>query len=62
MEWLPFKTRNFVKAFAPTLRTDPELEVWLNASVVRLEQSPDLANRLTAIEARCHAGWATPTI
>ncbi|WP_462323161.1 hypothetical protein, partial [Halochromatium sp.] len=33
-QWLPFGTRNFAKAFSEPLRADPELEVWLNASVV----------------------------
>ncbi len=55
-EWLPFKTRNFAKAFAQTLRTDIELEVWLNAAVVRLVQSPDSAVRIAAVEARSPNG------
>jgi choline dehydrogenase-like flavoprotein len=55
-EWLPFKMRNFAKAFANALRTDAELEVWLNAAVVRFIQSPDSVSRITALEARSPNG------
>lgn len=55
-EWLPFKMRNFAKAFANPLRTDAELEAWLNAAVARLIQSPDSASRITAVEARSSNG------
>lgn len=52
-EWLPFKTRNFAKAFASELRTDPGLELWLNASVVGMHLAPDVdPPRLDRIEAR----------
>jgi choline dehydrogenase-like flavoprotein len=55
-EWLPFKTRNFAKAFAKTLQTDAELEIWLNAAVVRFVPSPDSAGRIVAVEARSPNG------
>lgn len=55
-EWLPFKIRNFAKAFAKTLRSDAELDIWLNAAVVRLIQSPDSASRIAAVEARSPNG------
>lgn len=55
-EWLPFKMRNFAKAFAQLLRTDIELEVWLNAAVVRFVQSPDSASRIVAVEAKSPNG------
>lgn len=35
-QWLPFKMRNFAKAFENELKTDAGLEVWLNAPVVQL--------------------------
>ena len=55
-EWLPFKTRNFAKAFSKALGTDTELEVWLNAAVVRFSQSPDSITRITSVEARSPNG------
>lgn len=50
-EWLPFRTRNFAKAFADSLATDPDLDIWLNASVVRLTHSTDGAGRIAEVEA-----------
>ena len=38
-EWLPFKTRNFSKAFSDTLSQDDGLTVWLNATVVAMNRS-----------------------
>lgn len=55
-EWLPFKIRNFAKAFATDLRSDAELEVWLNASVVDFEYAAGSATRITAVEARSRNG------
>lgn len=57
-EWLPFKRRNFAKAFAAALQTDAELDVWLNAAVVRFEYAADIAPRITAVEARSQNGNA----
>ena len=52
--WLPFRTRNFGKAFADELRTDMGLEVWLNASVTGFKQSSDAdMQRISAVQARC---------
>lgn len=36
-EWLPFRYRNFAKAFTGTVEGDPELQLWLNATVTGLE-------------------------
>lgn len=55
-QWLPFKTRNFAQAFGKPLRTDPDLDVWLNAGVVRLVLSPDGGGRIAAVEARSPNG------
>jgi len=56
-EWLPFRTRNFGKAFSDELRTDTDLDVWLNANVVGLTQSPDAdVQRISSIEARSSNG------
>lgn len=38
-EWLPFKKRNFAKAFGATLSNDTGLTVWLNATVVGMNRS-----------------------
>ena len=38
-EWLPFKKRNFSKAFSDTLSRDAGLTVWLNATVVAINRS-----------------------
>ena len=52
-KWLPFKTRNFAKAFSAVLRTDEDLEVWLNSAVVSIQQSPNSGNqRIALVEAR----------
>lgn len=55
-EWLPFKTRNFAKAFAKALRMDVDLEVWLNAAVVGFEWASGPVTRITAVEARSWNG------
>lgn len=55
-KWLPFKIRNFARAFATALRTDAELEVWLNAAVVGFECAAGAATRITAVEARSRNG------
>ncbi|MCB1823760.1 MAG: GMC family oxidoreductase [Candidatus Competibacteraceae bacterium] len=55
-EWLPFKIRNFAKAFTTALRTDTELEVWLNAAVVGFKCAPGSATHITLVEARSRNG------
>lgn len=55
--WLPFKTRNFAKEFAELLRRDPDLSVWLNATVTSLNTAPDTAHRaVTSITATTESG------
>ena len=57
--WLPFKTRNFSKAFAGKLRSDKDLEVWLNASVTGFIQSSKTGKqRISAVQARSVNGKA----
>lgn len=36
-EWLPFGKRNFAKVFAKDFSADPDLELWLNATVTVLD-------------------------
>lgn len=55
-EWLPFSTRNFAKAFDTELRTDADLEIWLNAPVVNLTRSTDAGGRIVALDARSPNG------
>ncbi|MDP2829686.1 MAG: GMC family oxidoreductase [Sulfuricellaceae bacterium] len=38
-EWLPFKRRNFANAFAPAIKDDPDLVIWLHAAVTGMTQS-----------------------
>lgn len=54
-QWLPFRTRNFAKTFAPAVQSDAGLEVWLNAAVVRLDVAPD-GDRIVSVEARSPTG------
>jgi choline dehydrogenase-like flavoprotein len=56
-EWLPFKKRNFAKAFADTLAGDTGLTVWLNASVVDMNRSNSSGNsQIESITARSPNG------
>ena len=56
-EWLPFRTRNFSKAFSEKLKTDNGLEVWLNAAVVGLTHLPNIdTHRIAAVKARSANG------
>lgn len=55
-QWLPFGARNFGKAFSEPLQTDPNLEVWLQAGVTRLEWSVEGMDRIVAVEARSPNG------
>jgi len=50
-QWLPFKTRNFAKAFESELKSDAELEVWLNAPVMKLNtvSNSDRINSIIAL-------------
>ena len=51
--WLPFKTRNFSKVFADKLKSDTDLEVWLNASVTEFIQSSNMdTQRISAVQAQ----------
>ena len=43
-EWLPFKKRNFAKAFADTLSHDAGVTVWLNATVVGMPRANPSGN------------------
>ncbi len=36
-QWLPFKTRNIAKAFAASLNDNLNVEVWINATAIRVE-------------------------
>lgn len=55
--WIPFRKRNFSKAFASELSSDKELNVWLNASVTEFIQSADGDNhQVTAIHAKSTDG------
>lgn len=57
--WLPFKSRNFAQEFAVALQGDPDLRVWLNASVKSLDTSPELGHRrVTSVTIRNTAGNA----
>jgi choline dehydrogenase-like flavoprotein len=57
--WLPFKSRNFAQEFADTLRGDPDLRVWLNASVTSLDTLPERGHRrVTSVTIRNMAGNA----
>ncbi|RFF29581.1 GMC oxidoreductase [Wenzhouxiangella sediminis] len=52
-EWLPFAKRNFAQLFAQKLKDDPELEVWLNATVTVLEvEAGDAESRLREVRAK----------
>lgn len=56
-EWLPFKKRNFAKAFADTLAGDADLKVWLNATVVDMNRSnPSVNSQIESITARSPNG------
>lgn len=55
-QWLPFEQRNFAKAFSSQLDTDPNLEIWLNASVVSLGQCPDNPKKITSIHSKSPNG------
>jgi choline dehydrogenase-like flavoprotein len=55
--WVPFRKRNFSKAFADDLYTDTELEVWLNASVTEFTLlSDENTHLITQIHAKSTDG------
>lgn len=55
-QWLPFGKRNLAKAFSSIVETDPDLRIWLNASVTGLTQSSDEPDKITAVQAQSTNG------
>ncbi len=56
-KWLPFKRRNFARAFSSLLKNERALTVWLNAAVVGMAAttSPE-GNRIEVVTARSTNG------
>lgn len=56
-EWLPFKTRNFSRAFSSEIETDPEWNIWINAEVLDLLHSSNSGrNFITKVKAVSKTG------
>lgn len=55
--WLPFRKRNFARAFADDLRDDDGLTIWLHAAVTSLERDSQTKNaRIESVVARSPNG------
>jgi len=52
-DWIPFKKRNFAQAFAVELENNPDIQVWLNSTVTKLEIDDNCEHKkISMVEAK----------